>query len=77
MDLQQEHDGHCDAHQRDLHHGASEEKKQTEQKNSWSKMVPGHEAPPTHLTGQSETGTGPDNVTFHEVSQPGEIRKVL
>ncbi|MCJ8742834.1 hypothetical protein PDJAM_G00086850, partial [Pangasius djambal] len=47
-------------------------------KNSWSKMVPGHRAPPTQRTGQSETGMGSNKVTFHgKVSQRGKIRRVV
>ncbi|MCI4388594.1 hypothetical protein PGIGA_G00087820 [Pangasianodon gigas] len=78
VDLHQERDGHGDAHQRDLHHGVPEEKKNRLNKNSWSEMVPGYRAPPTQRTGQSETGMGSNKVTFHgKVSQRGKIRRVV
>lgn len=78
VDLQQERDGHGDAHQRDLHHGSPEEKKNRLNKNSWSKKEPEHRAPPTQQTGQSETGIGSNKVTFHgKVSQCGKIRRVV
>lgn len=47
-------------------------------KNSWSKMVPEHRAPPTWWTGQSGMGMGSNKVTFHgKVSQCGKIRRAV